>query len=184
MPPVRLLEPSLDLLDRYAAALRHGFAPRACSEHALMELAAIERDPRGFVQARLDGPERRSRADGTATFRLHRWIMDVVTCDTVGGIEAHATRRRSRPGRVDLTLAVAPWWRRRGYAGAALTMVLDVLRERDVTDVRLAGNIRDDGGWEVGPLGLTLLRPAPGAVDPTPRASPTGAPPSCWDDAA
>ncbi len=136
MLPIRLLEPCADLLDRYAAALRHGFEPSPRPNAGLSELEELAEDPRSFVRRRLD----RSTHFG-ARWTQYRWIFDVEACDFVGRVvlrgDAQGSARRSlRTSHVDVL--IAPWWRRRGYGTTALHMALRAVRANHLPVVQLA----------------------------------------------
>lgn len=135
---VEIVTPSLAYLSSYVDALRRGWSPDNVRLNVarLEQLAAIEADAAAFV-ASLDDPEGRGPPielpDGTTVKRLpsiRRWIWDGEAAGSIG--------LRWQPGTSELPphilghigYAVPPWKRRRGYATAALGLILDEARQR------------------------------------------------------
>lgn len=130
--PVELVTPTLDALPAYTEALRRGWSPdnirgRLAAEE---ELAAIEEDAARFVARQVDreaaGPPIRM-LDGSMVKRLpgyRLWIWDDEFCGTIG--------LRWQPGTSELPphvlghigYSVVPWKQGRGYATAALRLLL------------------------------------------------------------
>jgi predicted acetyltransferase len=109
----------------------------------LDELAHIARDPAGFLSGKVDregqGPPIRL-PDGSEAPRLPgyaRWMWDGEFCGSIGF--------RWRPGTTELPAyclghvgyAVVPWKRGRGYATAALRLLLLEVREEGLTHVEI-----------------------------------------------
>lgn len=142
-----LVVPSLATLPSYLDALRQGWSPDNTRPAAAgEELARAERDPEAFVAA-LDDPEGRggpiTLADGSTVPRLpgfRRWIWDGTVAGSVGF--------RWQPGTTDLPphvlghigYAVMPWRRRRGYATAALGLLLEEIRPLGLAHVELTAD--------------------------------------------
>lgn len=130
-----LVEPSLERLPSYSDALRRGWSPDTLRDDARFdELSAIAADPRAFVDA-FNDPYREKPPiklrDGRLVARLpgfRRWIWDGEFAGSIG--------LRWQPG----TPALPPWcfghigysvvaWKRgRGYATAALRLMLPEAR--------------------------------------------------------
>ena len=145
MGEVRLLKPDLSSLPAYKAALERGWSPDNVRGLAATEeeLARIAEDPAAFV-ASLDHLEPDGATitlpDGNRVPRLpgyRRWIWDGDFCGSIGF--------RWQPGTTELPpyvlghigYAVVPWKEGRGCATAALRLVLEDARRRDLDWVEL-----------------------------------------------
>lgn len=148
MSTCRLLKPALAYLPQYAAALERGWSPDnvRLDEAAREQLAQIAEDPRRFVAGQDDpdafGPPIKL-PDGTSVQRLpgfHRWLWDGEFCGVIGF--------RWQPGSPALPphvlghigFSVVPWKRGRGYAKAALALLLPEARARGLTYVELTAD--------------------------------------------
>ena len=130
--PLRLLAPSRERLGQYQAALAAGWSPDTTQDVSGAQLAASRRDPGGFLAdlARQDGTV--VTASGRSVPRLPSrqfWIDDgefcgVINLRFVAGSDALPDYVSGHIG-----YAVVPWKRRRGYATAALALVLPVAQE-------------------------------------------------------
>lgn len=133
--PCTLIVPSLAALSSYMDALRRGWSPdntRAVA--AAEELARAERDPAGFVAA-LNDPEGRggpiTLPDGSVVPRLpgfRRWIWDGEACGSIGFRWQRGTTALPPHVLGHIGYAVVPWKRGRGYASAALGLLLAEIR--------------------------------------------------------
>jgi predicted acetyltransferase len=128
---MQLQTPSLHYLPHYADALRRGWSPdNQRDEVRLEQLHEIENNPEAFA-ASLDDPEGKgppiALPDGSVVKRLpgfQRWLWDGEFCGNIGF--------RWKPGTPELPptclghigYAVVPWKRGKGYATAALRLIL------------------------------------------------------------
>ena len=147
MPPCSLIVPSLETLGSYLVALRRGWSPdNTRSVPAEEEIARAESDPAAFVAA-LDDPDGRAGPiilpDGTRVPRLpgfRRWLWDGEVAGSIGF--------RWQPGAAALPphvlghigYAVVPWRRRRGYATAALSLLLKEVRPYGLAHVEVTAD--------------------------------------------
>ena len=142
---MRLIEPSLDALPGYRAALERGWSPSATRDLTAEHLTAIRADQHAFVaDARRHEGGTATLADGTVVPRLPGrifWMWDGEFC---GG-----TNIRFVPGTLELPphvsghigYAVVPWKRDRGYATHALASLLPVARELGLARVSVTCDV-------------------------------------------
>ena len=129
---IELVEPSLDQLPSYVAALEAGWSPNSTRDVNGEQLHAIRADAGAFLRdlARHEGGTV-TLADGTSVPRLPGrvfWIWDGEFCGSIN--------LRFVPGTLDLPphvsghlgYAVVPWKQGRGYATQALSLLLHVAR--------------------------------------------------------
>ena len=172
-----LVDPSLDRLPGYVAALETGWSPSAIRDLSGPYLAAIRADAGAFLHdlTRREGGTT-TLADGTVVPRLPSrvfWMWDSEFCGSIN--------LRFVPGTLDLPphvsghvgYAVVPWKQGRGHATRALTSLRPVARKLGLPRVLVtcdAGNaasrrtIEANGGIAAGertapdrPGGRTLL---------------------------
>jgi len=130
---VSLVDPSLDRLPGYIAALEAGWSPNTTRDVSGEQLAAIRQDAGKFL---CDLVEHENRivtlVDGSRVPGLPGrvfWIWDGAFCGAIN--------LRFVPGTLDLPphvsghlgYAVVPWKRRLGYATQALALLLPVARD-------------------------------------------------------
>ena len=146
---VELLRPSRSELAEYVRALRQGWSPDNASgpETAKKELAEIEKDAEAFLAGQVDREAKGAPIvlpDGSTVPRLpgyRLWIWDGEFCGAIGF--------RWQPGTTALppyTLghigySIVPWKRRRGYATAALGLMLPRAREEGLQYVEVTTDL-------------------------------------------
>ena len=142
---MQLVQPSLDRLPSYVAALKRGWSPDNVRGVAasIEELAQIEKDAGVFVERLTDREAKGPPVvlpDGTTVPRLpgfRLWLWDTEFCGSIGF--------RWRPGTSELPpyvlghigYAVVPWKEGLGYAKLALKLMLEHARDEGLKYVEI-----------------------------------------------
>jgi predicted acetyltransferase len=162
----RLEKPSLELLAAYAAALERGWGPDnlRVAESAREQRERIALDPAGFI-ASLDDPEARggpiTMPDGSKAVRLPgytRWIWDEDFCGSINFRWQNGISELPPYVLGHIGYSVVPWQQGRGFATAALRLLLPDARARGLEYVELTTEvdniasqrvIRTNGGYPI-----------------------------------
>jgi predicted acetyltransferase len=139
---ITLQRPSMGLLASYQKALEAGWVPGTVDNVGRDHLARIAKDPAAFL-AYLEQQGGSFRLpDGSEKPRLPQVLYWMVDDDGVCG----RITMRWQPGTNDLpdytlghiSYSVVPWKLGRGYATQALEQILDVAREKGLTQIQIA----------------------------------------------
>lgn len=146
METMTLVWPARDYLPGYIAALERGWSPDNLRPEAAAreDLARIAEDADEFLASLVDRTGAGAPIalpDGTTVPRLpgyQRWLWDGEFCGSIGfrwqpGTEALPATRLGHIG-----YSVVPWKRRRGYATAALRMMLLEARAEGLRYVQIS----------------------------------------------
>lgn len=141
---MQLVRPALEHLSSYVLALQRGWSPQTQRPEAVREaLERIARDPAAFLAAQEDREGRGAPVvlpDGSRVPRLPsytRWIWDGEFCGRVSVRWQHGTAALPPTCLGHIGYAVVPWKRRRGYATAALGMILTEVRQQKLPYVEV-----------------------------------------------
>lgn len=139
-PQITLQAPGTAWLERYVDALARGWSPDSTRDVSREQLAAIQRDARGFL-ADLEGTGRPLRlADGRIVPRLPgivRWIDDGAFCGAINFRHQPGTEELPSYCSGHIGYSVVAWKRGRGYATRALELMLPEARKVGLRRVML-----------------------------------------------
>jgi predicted acetyltransferase len=128
---MQLVEPALEHLPSYAAALATGWSPNNVTNVSAEQLAAIQRDPAAFVAGLTEQGGTIARPDGTIVPKLPfiaRWMWDGEFCGSISLRWQDGTDALPAHVLGHIGYAVVPWKRGRGYASAALRQTIAAAR--------------------------------------------------------
>ncbi|WP_243371357.1 GNAT family N-acetyltransferase [Microvirga solisilvae] len=138
---ITLVVPRPDFLPAYEAALEKGWSSDTMRDVSGEQLAALRADPEEFLHRLLDQSGTVTLHDGRVVprlpFRLF-WLWDGDFCGSI--------MLRFQPGTEELPphcighigYSVVPWKQRRGYATAALRLILPVARDEGLRSVEIS----------------------------------------------
>src|SRR6266704_3043990 len=129
---VCLVEPSLERLPAYVAALEAGWSPSTLRDVSGAELASIRKDATAFLRLlRGESSGTVTLADGSERPRLPGrtlWIWDGEFCGSINVRFVPGTEELPPHVTGHVGFAVVPWKRRLGYATRALALLLPIAR--------------------------------------------------------
>jgi predicted acetyltransferase len=128
---VVLVAPSIDLLVGYASALAAGWSPDNERDVSAEQLETLRRDPEHFLRDLTDQTGTVTLADGRVVPRIpfrSFWIWDGDFCGTIGLRFQRGTENLPPQISGHIGYAIVPWKQGRGYATAALALVLPIAR--------------------------------------------------------
>jgi predicted acetyltransferase len=153
---VELVRPGREQLPSYFDALQRGYSPNSTRPEATAdELGWIDADPAGFLDSldnrRGDGPPI-LLPDGSAVPRLpgfHRWMWDGSFCGAINARWQDGTTELPPHCLGHIGYTVVGWKRRRGYASAALALVLPELRAIGLPCVEITTDLDNHASQKV-----------------------------------
>jgi predicted acetyltransferase len=137
---IELWAPANDLLPGYAEALGKGWSPNNVRDVSQEQLAEINADPDAFLAGLLRQDGTITLPDGQVVPRLPsitRWMWDGAFCGSIGLRWQPGTNALPPHSLGHVGYAVVPWKRGRGYATAALGLILPHARATGLTQLEI-----------------------------------------------
>ncbi len=146
MSDLKLLTPRRALLSDYAKALETGWSPNTTRNVSPEHLQSIGADPDTFLRDLLDLAGIVILSDGTEVpripFRLF-WLWDGDFCGSINLRWQPGTQALPEHVLGHVGYSVVPWKRGRGYATAALRMVLAEARSVELGQIEVTTDVRN-----------------------------------------
>ncbi|HEX2113765.1 MAG TPA: GNAT family N-acetyltransferase [Alphaproteobacteria bacterium] len=149
---ITLVAPDLERMPHYVDALRRGWSPNNARDVSKEQLALFRESPERLLSEL-------TRQDGTIDIgggkRVPRlpsrvfWIFDGEFCGTINLRYMPGTEALPPYCSGHIGYAIVPWKQRRGYATAALGMVLQVARALGLARVQVTCDTINDASRKV-----------------------------------
>jgi predicted acetyltransferase len=137
---LRLDTPRSDWLSSYAQALEKGWSPDNTRDVSAVQLAALRRDPSGFLSFLVEQGGVITLPDGSTRPKLpfiRLWLWDGEFCGTIALRWQDGTDALPDYVLGHIGYAIVPWKRGHGYASEALGVILEQAREVGLTRVEI-----------------------------------------------